>query len=125
MLAVSKSHDIHMSHKLHFQYCIFCIAPQLSKFESISLSNHSIRIEWVLGTNGGSDNIQMSIELRTREIKKRRDVESVPMTFDVEVTQNTLISPVLPFGRSYEIIGTLINEYGTNIYTITSKSNNS
>ena len=98
------------------------LAPQLSKFEPFTLTNHSIRIEWVLGFNGGSDNIQMSIELRSHEVRrKRRSADSVAMTFDVEVNQNSLITPALPFGQSYEIMAILENEYGTNVHTVTSE----
>lgn len=68
----------------------------------------------------------MSIDIKSHFIskKKKRSTDSstdfIPMTFDVEVDQQILITPAVPYGRSYEISTTIVNIYGSTQYIITS-----
>ena len=95
----------------------------MSYFEAISLSNHSIRIEWVLEYTGGSDNIHMMVEVESHEVKRpKRSTLSPPpvsMEFEVGVNENVLVTPSLPYGRSYQVSSHIGNEFGSTSHMVT------
>ena len=106
-----------------YHFIIVSPAPKLSLFEAISLTNHSLRVQWILEYTGGSSDLYMSIDVRSHEVKRRRrsidSSDPVAMTFEVSVEDGMLLTPSLPFGRSYEIQGMITNQYGMAIHTVT------
>lgn len=94
-------------------------------FDAVMLANHSIRIEWSLAYDGGSEVTQMSIDIKPHLISKKRSTEDDSlMVFDVTVDQGILITPALPYGRSYRISATIENIYGSTTHIVTSMLTN-
>lgn len=95
-------------------------APRLSSFVAASLTNHTLHIEWYLEYTGGSPDIHMTITIESHEIKRRRrSLSPITMLFDVGVNDNVLVTPVLPYGRSYQITGVVSSEYGSTEHSTT------
>ena len=78
------------------------------------LFDNSLKIEWVLEYTGGSHDVHMMLTVQSNQLKRRkRSLEPVTYSFNVGVNDNVLVTPTLPFGRSYEVMGVVSSEYGT------------
>ena len=71
-------------------------------------------IEWKVEYTGGSHDIQMTITIQSNKLQQhKRSITPDSMSFDVGVNDNVLVTPALPYGRSYHVMGVVSSEYGS------------
>ena len=58
--------------------------------------------------------ITFGITIQSNELQQhKRSITPDSMSFDVGVNDNVLITPALPYGRSYHVMGVVSSEYGS------------
>ncbi|XP_019851134.1 PREDICTED: uncharacterized protein LOC109581456 [Amphimedon queenslandica] len=88
--------------------------PLLSFLNATGLSDNSLKIEWILEYTGGSHDVHMMLSVQSNQLKRRRrSFDPVTYSFNVGVNDNVLVTPTLPFGRRYNVMGVVSSEYGT------------
>ena len=84
--------------------------------------NNTLMIEWKLEYTGGSHDVHMIITVQSNPLRRKRSLTPVTLTYDVNVHNNILFTPVLLFGRRYEILSVVSNDYGSRGHTATGKA---
>jgi hypothetical protein len=89
-------------------------APKLSYLRVSSQADNSLLITWDLEYDGGSHDIHMTVSIQSNALRRRRYTLPMSTSYSINVYSNSLRTPVLPFGRTYDIMATISTEHGSN-----------